>query len=118
MNEIKTQANPDVKIFLIGNKSDLEAKRKVTKDEADKYCQENQLDLNMETSAKTGFNARAVFIEAAKCLYNEHLKYRDRASKVNVPGASTPKGMKLPQPTRLAKTKTEEEVQPKKGGCC
>ncbi|MCQ2819016.1 MAG: GTP-binding protein [archaeon] len=56
LNEIKTQSNPDVKVFLIGNKSDLENKRKVPKELADKFCEENKLDLMMETSAKTGFN--------------------------------------------------------------
>ena len=30
-----------------------------------------------ETSAKTGQRAQEVFIEAAKCLYEEHLKYKD-----------------------------------------
>ena len=73
----------------------------------------------METSAKTGFNAKAVFIEAAKCLYNEHLKYKDRASKVNVPGTASAQGIKLPQPTKLAKARQEEDAPVnKKQGCC
>ena len=29
----------------------------------------------METSAKTGFNAQEMFIEAAKVLYTDYLKY-------------------------------------------
>lgn len=116
MNEIKTQSNPDVKIFLIGNKTDLENKRKVTKEDADKFCEENKLDLCMETSAKSGFNAKTVFIEAAKCLYNAHLKYKDRASK-SVTGTNT--GMKIPQPTKLTKQRIDEESpNKKKGGCC
>ncbi len=35
----------------------------------------------METSAKTGFNAQNVFIEAAKLLYEQHLNYKDRVSR-------------------------------------
>ena len=30
----------------------------------------------METSAKTGFNAQKLFIEAGKILYEEHLRYK------------------------------------------
>ena len=32
-------------------------------------------DLFMETSAKNGFNAQNLFIEAGKILYNEYVKY-------------------------------------------
>ena len=113
LNEIKTQSNPDVKIFLIGNKTDLEPKRKVNKEEADKFCAENKLDLCMETSAKSGFNAKTVFIEAAKCLYNEHKKYKDRATKSSTNNAAA----KIPQPTKLTRQKIDDEPKKKKG-CC
>ena len=33
-------------------------------------------DLFMETSAKTGFNAQELFVEAGKILYDEYLKYK------------------------------------------
>ena len=81
LNEIKVQGNPDVKIFLIGNKIDLEDKRRVTYEEGNKFKKENGLNLFLETSAKTGTNAQKVFVEAAKVLYEENLKYKDRASR-------------------------------------
>ena len=31
----------------------------------------------MESSAKTGFNAQKIFIEAAKILYKDYLKYQN-----------------------------------------
>ncbi len=74
LNEIKTLGNPDVNIFLIGNKADLKDKRKVTKEMADTFCDNNNIDFFLETSAKTGFNADHVFIEEAKLLYTTHLK--------------------------------------------
>lgn len=35
----------------------------------------------METSAKTGFNAQEMFIEAAKVLYTDYLKYNKNVNK-------------------------------------
>lgn len=76
LKELKTHANPDAKVFLIGNKNDLEEKRQVPKDLATKYKDDFGLDLHMECSAKSGFNARDVFLEATKMLYKDYLQYR------------------------------------------
>ena len=81
LNEIKTQSNPDVKIFLIGNKSDLNNQRVIEYVQGENFYKENKLNYFIETSAKTGFNAKNVFIQAAKLLYKEHLQYKDRASR-------------------------------------
>ena len=82
LNDLKSQANPDVRIFLVGNKADLEEERKVQKVEGEKYKEDQHLDLFMETSAKTGHNARNVLVEAAKILYKDYLKF-DENSKEN-----------------------------------
>ena len=81
LNELKTKGNPDINLFLIGNKCDLEDQRKVNKEDGQNFCNNNNMKLFMETSAKTGFNAQNIFIEAAKLLYSQHLKYKDRASR-------------------------------------
>jgi hypothetical protein len=47
---------------LIGNKVDLEDKRKINKEVANKFKDDYNLDLFMEASAKTGFNAKNVII--------------------------------------------------------
>ena len=83
LNDLKSQANEDVRIFLVGNKSDLEEDRKVSKEEGEKYKLDQHLDLFMETSAKTGQNARNVLVEAAKILYNDYLKFDE--NKINKP---------------------------------
>ena len=36
-----------------------------------------EFDLFMETSAKTGFNAQNLFVEAGKILYNEINHYKE-----------------------------------------
>ena len=37
LKELKNQANPDVRIFLVGNKADLEESRQVKKEEGIRY---------------------------------------------------------------------------------
>ena len=74
LKELRTHSNPDAKVFLIGNKIDLEASRKVDTVQGEQYAEENNINMFMETSAKTGINAQKVFIEAAKLLYNDFLK--------------------------------------------
>ena len=76
LNDLKNQSNPNVRVFLVGNKSDLEQERQVSKEEAEKFKEEKKLDVFMETSAKTGENARNVLLEAAKILYKDYLKAR------------------------------------------
>ena len=46
--------SPDIKIFLIGNKTDLEDKRLINKKDVEKYKEDNDLDFFIETSAKKG----------------------------------------------------------------
>ena len=110
LNDLKSQANPDVRIFLVGNKSDLEEERKVSKDEGIKYKNEHGLDLFMETSAKTGYNARNVLIEAAKMLYSDYLKYLE----ANPNGEVKPPG----QQKKGQELKGDKAKGEKKKGCC
>jgi small GTP-binding protein len=81
LNDLKSQANPDVRIFLVGNKADLEEERKISKEEGQKFKEEMKLDLFMETSAKTGLNAKNVLIEAAKILYRDFMKFDEKKDK-------------------------------------
>ena len=74
LNDLKVNSNPNIKIFLIGNKKDLEEKREVPIDKAKKFYEEHDIEIFMESSAKTGFNAQKIFIEAAKILYQENKK--------------------------------------------
>ena len=106
LNDLKSQANPDVRIFLVGNKADLEEDRKIKKEEGEKYKEDQHLDLFMETSAKTGHNARNVLVEAAKILYKDYLKF-DENNKKDDPNSTPGGGKKL-----IVKDKKEKK------GCC
>ena len=75
MDYIKeNNSSPDLKIFLIGNKSDLEESRLVTKEQGIKFKEENNLDFFTETSAKSEKDAQEIFFEAVKVLCKDYYK--------------------------------------------
>ena len=80
LRELRSHSNPDVKVFLIGNKNDLEQEREVPTDQGEIFFKQNKLHLFLESSAKTGFNAQKIFIKAAKVLYEDYNKYQDDES--------------------------------------
>ena len=77
LDEIKSQTHPYLKIFLIGNKVDLEDKRVIDRAIAEELAKEHKIDLFLETSAKTGYNAQKIFVKAAQILVDN---YKDFAS--------------------------------------
>ena len=98
-----------MRVFLVGNKSDLEESRQVSKEEGMKFKNDQGLDLFLETSAKTGYNARNVLIEAAKLLYSDYLKNEE----------ANPKGDNKPGQKKGEELKGNGKVNNnKKGGCC
>ena len=120
LNEIKSQANPETKIFLIGNKVDLEDEneRRIPKELAQQFCKEHGFNYFEETSAKTGFNAQNVFINAAKELYLSHLEYKDRASRLgSLEPSSYQKNSNLNNNVILVEEDDEEKTKKRKR-CC
>ena len=112
LKDVQLLSNPDIKIFLIGNKKDLESNREINTDEAKQFANKNGINYFNETSAKNGFNAKEVFIRAAKELYLEQLKYKNRA----VTGGNRDHNSKnIGVPTKINKSKEEKR---NKGGCC
>ena len=77
LKDLRSNSSPDIKIFLIGNKADLENERVVKKEVAESFKNDFDLNLFRETSAKTGFNAKEIFTEAALLLYNDYCKYKN-----------------------------------------
>ena len=114
LNDIKVNSNPDIKIFLIGNKKDLEDKREIPLDNATKFAKDHGLHMFKEASAKTGFNAQEIFIEAARILYEENLKYENRVMNIN-----TNKGenIRLSQEDDLS-TDMDDGQNQKRKKCC
>ena len=110
LNDLKSQANPNVKVFLVGNKSDLENERKVSKEEGERFKEEKKLDRFFETSAKTGENARSALLEAAKLLYKEYLKTKQELAENGQAEEGNQKGDKL--------IKKNDNKTAGKKGCC
>ena len=109
LNDLKNQANPNVRVFLVGNKSDLENERVISKEEGERFKEEKKLDKFIETSAKTGENARCVLLEAAKLLYKDYLKAKQNITSGGDQDNNNPQGDKLVR-------KNQENKQKK--GCC
>ena len=110
LKEVRIQSNPDVKIILIGNKSDLETEREVDYEVAQKFKEENQILYFEETSAKTGLNSKKVFEEAARILYNEQKNYKSNSKN---DGIINDMKININVPKKLKKTEKK-----RKNGCC
>ena len=67
VNELQQSANENMIISLVGNKTDIEYLRKVEKDKAIEYANQNDL-VFLETSAKSGDNITEAFNRIADRL--------------------------------------------------
>jgi len=76
-------SSQSIVIMLIGNKSDLDSQRQVTRQEGEEFARKHGLFF-LETSAKTAENVDEAFIRTAKDIYARHEKGEadlSRASK-------------------------------------
>jgi len=112
--ELRMHSNPDAKVFLIGNKIDLENERQVSYDQGKEYANDNKLNLFMESSAKTGINAQEIFINAAKVLYEDYILYKDKIdARTGSIGSLKPIGSDFDSAKLV-----DDQKRKKKGGCC
>lgn len=73
VEDAKAIRENDVLLVLVGNKSDMEQQRQVPHEEAKEYADRMNF-MFYETSAKTGYNVKAVFNELAKKLTGIEVK--------------------------------------------
>ena len=67
IDEVRTERGSDVIIVLVSNKTDLTDKREVSVEEGDARAREAGV-MFIETSAKAGFNVKALFRKIAAAL--------------------------------------------------
>ncbi|KAI8148703.1 ras family-domain-containing protein [Fennellomyces sp. T-0311] len=70
LEDVRQHANPNTVIMVIGNKSDLESKRQVSREEGEAFARENNLFF-MEASAKSAENVEEAFQQTAQTIYKK-----------------------------------------------
>lgn len=66
--------------MLVGNKSDLENIREVSFSDVQELIKEYDITDYIETSSKTGFNSKQLFINVAKLLCENYNEYKNNCS--------------------------------------
>ena len=97
----------DVLICLVGNKTDLENKRIVSKEEGQKFADDNGL-LFFETSAQDGTNIEELFTQATSNIVNNV-----ESGKINLDTYNS--GIKI---GKYPNKEVEQALEKKKKGCC
>uniref|UniRef100_A0A8C5DF54 Ras-related protein Rab-2A n=1 Tax=Gouania willdenowi TaxID=441366 RepID=A0A8C5DF54_GOUWI len=112
LEDARQHSNSNMVIMLIGNKSDLESRREVKKEEGEAFAREHGL-IFMETSAKTASNVEEAFINTAKEIYE---KIQEGVFDIN----NEANGIKIgPQhPTTNSTLPSSQGGHQAGGGCC
>mmetsp|Transcript_13265 Transcript_13265/g.24903 ORF Transcript_13265/g.24903 Transcript_13265/m.24903 type:complete len:232 (+) Transcript_13265:234-929(+) len=82
----------DLAKLLVGNKSDLETSREVTRDKVDQFCQEYGMEF-LETSAKSGENVLQAFEKLIAIVHDRALAAsKNKQGIKGMNGAAAPAG--------------------------
>merc|ERR1712088_636178 len=112
LEDARQHSNSNMVIMLIGNESDLEARRDVKREEGEAFAREHGL-VFMETSTKTAANVEDAFINTAREIYD---KIQEGVFDIN----NEANGIKLgPQHCPAGGTAAGQGGQSgSSGGCC
>ena len=107
-DEFLIQASPrdpdNFPFVVIGNKCDMESKRKVSKSKAGSWCKSKNQIPYFETSAKDAVNVEAAFVEIARnALKQESLKAAEQTY--------------VPRTLNLQMTAQQQQAQSQYGEC-
>lgn len=113
LTELKENADDNVAIGLIGNKSDLEHLRAVPTEEARGFASENQLFFT-ETSALNSENVDLAFRELIEQIYKMVNKHQVDLGENTKGSSGAPKGPTI----SLAPVPGEKKKKSKSNSCC
>lgn len=83
IDDVRTERGSDVIIVLVGNKTDLSDRRKVSTDEGEHKAREMNV-MFIETSAKAGYNVKQLFRRIADELLSKEAPQTKHQDLVNV----------------------------------
>ena len=83
LNELRQNSSENLKLILIGNKTDLNDKREVSYEEGKNFSKINKFDFFSETSAKEGETPTEILDKAAEILYNYEIESKKKNNKIN-----------------------------------
>lgn len=99
LEDARQHSSSNMVIMLIGNKSDLDSRREVKKEEGEAFAQEHNL-IFMETSAKTAINVEEAFINTATEIHEKIQEgvfdIMNEANGIKVGPQHTPSNANLP----------------------
>jgi Ras-related protein Rab-2A len=104
-------------IMLIGNKSDLDARRQISTEEGERFAKEHDL-IFMETSAKTAVNVEEAFLQTSSLIYDNIDKglYDLSSDKSGIRVGN--ESYSIQGSTKLDPSKTPSKAQTQGGMCC
>jgi Ras-related protein Rab-11A len=103
LSELRDNADADIVIMMVGNKTDLKASREVATDDARAFAEKEKV-MYIEASALDGDNVKEAFQQTVAEIYNRKKKGPEAAAE--------------PAPTKGVKLEQEPEQQDKKGCPC
>lgn len=102
INDLKANTSEEISILLLGNKSDLQENREVSKEQGESKAQ--QFDIGfLETSALNGDNIDTAFQKLVNEVYNKCSKVFDSVADVEI---------------EKGQTIDSSAAVPQKKGCC
>ena len=92
LSELRDNADADIVIMMVGNKTDLKASREVATDDAKAFAEKEKI-MYIETSALDGDNVKQAFEQTVAEIYNAK---KGRGGEKDTEGEDAPsKGVKL-----------------------
>ena len=118
MDDVQQSAKPHCPVFvLVGNKTDLEKYRQVSKDEAQKFANNNDMDY-IETSARTGACIEEAYVLLARRIYEA---IQDGSIQIGNGWDGVKRGDELPKElsrVNLHQQRRMFDVKQQRNGCC
>ncbi|KAF7584516.1 GTP-binding protein YPT6 [Clavispora lusitaniae] len=86
VNDVRMERGEEVIVVIVGNKSDLSAKRQVSAEDAEAFCKSVGGKFVIETSTKANHNVKLLFKRIAACLpeFSESAAEAEQPETVNI----------------------------------